>query len=149
MDIIFDIDGTIADLSHRLHFIQREGKKDWKGFDENSIDDIVIPEVAFVLKELKKNGHTIILCTGRNKKMLHATLLWFKEKDIPFDDLYMRDFDGGPCPDFCFNFTCTLFPCYMFGHTGPSGNHFILGLIHFFQIKPYLEARQLIAEKLQ
>jgi FMN phosphatase YigB (HAD superfamily) len=31
MIYIFDIDGTLADISHRLHFIQQE-PKDWRGF---------------------------------------------------------------------------------------------------------------------
>jgi hypothetical protein len=31
MIYIFDIDGTLADISHRLHFIQQESK-DWKAF---------------------------------------------------------------------------------------------------------------------
>jgi len=31
MNIIFDIDGTLADCTHRLHFIQGE-TKDWEAF---------------------------------------------------------------------------------------------------------------------
>ena len=31
MDVIFDIDGTLLDISHRLKFIQQK-PKDWKAF---------------------------------------------------------------------------------------------------------------------
>ena len=31
MDIIVDIDGTIADVRHRLHHV-KDGKKDWNAF---------------------------------------------------------------------------------------------------------------------
>ena len=41
MKIVCDIDGTIANLSHRLHFIQPEegGKKDWDSFFAGVSDD--------------------------------------------------------------------------------------------------------------
>ena len=41
MDVIFDIDGTLLDITHRLHHLnlnestpnsERKGKKDWKAF---------------------------------------------------------------------------------------------------------------------
>lgn len=32
--VIVDIDGTVADLSHRIHFIEGE-KKDWDSFYNN------------------------------------------------------------------------------------------------------------------
>lgn len=46
MKYVFDIDGTLADLKHRLHFIQpKEGeKKDWDGFFAACVDDAPIPE---------------------------------------------------------------------------------------------------------
>ncbi len=36
--VIFDIDGTLADNSHRQHFLEG-GKKDWKGFFDAMVDD--------------------------------------------------------------------------------------------------------------
>ena len=30
--VIVDIDGTVADVHHRLHHIEGRGRKNWKGF---------------------------------------------------------------------------------------------------------------------
>jgi len=44
MIYLFDIDGTIANLSHRLHFIQQE-PADWNAFFMSAGDDEPIWEV--------------------------------------------------------------------------------------------------------
>ena len=48
---IFDIDGTIADLTHRLHYIQSI-KPDWKAFNSNVMDDAPITNTIKTLKLL-------------------------------------------------------------------------------------------------
>lgn len=42
--VIVDIDGTVADLSHRIHFIEGE-KKDWDSFYNNVEKDKPIQHV--------------------------------------------------------------------------------------------------------
>jgi FMN phosphatase YigB (HAD superfamily) len=41
MDIIFDIDGTLMDISHRKHFVDGD-KKDWQAFKNATIKDTPI-----------------------------------------------------------------------------------------------------------
>lgn len=39
--IICDLDGTLADCTHRQHHVQGEGKKDWKAFFATMYDDVL------------------------------------------------------------------------------------------------------------
>ena len=47
--VIVDIDGTVADLRHRLHFIQGE-KKDWDAFYSHAGEDSPIQDLRKSLK---------------------------------------------------------------------------------------------------
>lgn len=89
MIYLFDIDGTLADLTHRLHFITN-GNKDWGGFFAACEDDLPIESVVQTCRLLKKAGATIILVSGRSDAVRDKTRLWLKDFDIPFDALYMR-----------------------------------------------------------
>lgn len=97
---IFDIDGVLADCSHRLHFIQQE-PKDWKGFYENSDKDAVIQPNKETLRLLSNslNGlptRGILFVTGRTEAYRELTTNWLKEKvwgcfgNFSDDMLFMR-----------------------------------------------------------
>lgn len=43
--VIVDIDGTVADLRHRIHFIQGE-KKDWDAYNIGLISDSALQNAA-------------------------------------------------------------------------------------------------------
>ena len=108
---IFDIDGTLADGSQRLHFIlpKEEDLKgdidldkiapDWESFYEACIDDKPIEGVIETLKLLSFTGIKILLVTGRPKKYLTQTLAWLLKQNIKFDGIYMRE-DGDHRPDY-------------------------------------------------
>lgn len=89
MDIIFDIDGTIANLSHRRHFV-RTKPSNWKAFNHGMIADDPITPVIEILKSLDSAGHTIILASGRGSEFREHTKKWLLKHDIPFNKLYMR-----------------------------------------------------------
>ena len=94
-NIIFDIDGTLADPKDRLHFLK---KKDWNSFYNDCLDDAPIHNVIYLLQELKKNHH-IIIFTGRPEQIKDKTLLWLKANNISFDEIYFRK-DGDYRPDY-------------------------------------------------
>lgn len=79
--IIFDIDGTLADISHRVHFIEGE-KKDWESFYEKMEDDKPIEAGLTLMNALFSYGHyvdkdiEIVFCTGRPEKYRHQTSEW-------------------------------------------------------------------------
>src|SRR6266436_8545187 len=88
MIYIFDIDGTLADISHRLHFIQ-EKPADWRAFFAACPEDKPIAEVIEVAKALQPI-HPIKLITGRSDEVEQETAQWINDQGIYFSDLLMR-----------------------------------------------------------
>ena len=98
--IVFDIDGTLADLSHRLKFVSGE-HKDWERFYQGVGEDEVIVPIAqlFAMYASSLPPDSKLLCiTGRPERTRAATLKWFREKIGPEPDaIYMRkDHDFRP-----------------------------------------------------
>lgn len=89
MIFIFDIDGTLANLNHRLHFIQ-DGKQDWDSFFEACDKDIPIYPVLTTCQLLVDAGATILLVSGRSDAVRDKTVAWLNRRGVPFHGLYMR-----------------------------------------------------------
>lgn len=95
--VIFDIDGTLADCQHRIHYISGTNKN-WNLFYENCSDDIVIKQVSYLIDKFKCD-FKIILLTGRPESNMKLTLDWLDKNNIYFDELVMRknnDFRKSP-----------------------------------------------------
>lgn len=89
MIYLVDIDGTLADLSHRLHFIEKK-PADWDGFFAACPDDKPIEEVIETVRALRAAHATIILVTGRSDAIRAETIQWLRKFHVQFEDLYMR-----------------------------------------------------------
>lgn len=90
MDIIVDIDGTLADLSHRLHFIADPKKKDWDGFFAAAVDDKPIGPVVDMVLGLSQSCRLVIV-TGRPEWTRNATQVWLRDHaGLNGYPLYMR-----------------------------------------------------------
>lgn len=97
MIYIFDIDGTVADIRHRLHFIKFTGTyvpadtpADWDGFFAASANDEPIWEVITAVRALHDSGQTLIASTGRPDSIRELTEAWLRKYRVPFKGLYMR-----------------------------------------------------------
>jgi hypothetical protein len=86
---LVDIDGTLADLTHRLHFIQKK-PADWDGFFAECYADAPIYEVIETVKLLASAGARIVLVTGRSDACEVDTLNWLLAQGISHLALYMR-----------------------------------------------------------
>lgn len=110
---IFDIDNTLSDCRHRLHFIQPspgmihfpkediDWTPDWDGFYAACGEDTPIWSVMTLLDFLVDGGAYIIFVTGRPEKCRDKTLAWLKHYIPSVDnaDLFMRA-DGDHRPDY-------------------------------------------------
>lgn len=86
--IICDIDGTIADTRHRLHFIQ--GKpKDWISFFDAMDTDAPHTYVITLLQALSST-YPILLATGRPETHRDMTQAWLQQHSVPNSLLTMR-----------------------------------------------------------
>ena len=79
--IIFDVDGTLRDASHRLHFIQGE-KKDWDGFYMACGDDEPIRHMINTMKQCILLGHNVMLWSGCSDIARNVTVDWFLKENI-------------------------------------------------------------------
>ena len=91
--VIFDLDGTLADIEERRQLSTKEdGKMDWdKFFDPNNISlDKPNWSVIHMAKILKDAGHQIVIFSGRSKATKDTTKEWLNKFGVPFDVLKMR-----------------------------------------------------------
>jgi len=86
---IFDIDGTLADGSHRIHHIQKS-PKDWDTYFSLCGEDSLIEHVAIVCKALHRAGFAIVYVSGRSSVCLKDTIDWLRRHKLPDGPIYMR-----------------------------------------------------------
>lgn len=94
---LFDIDGTLADLTHRLHHIQKQ-PKDWDAFFAACPRDMPIAHICSLARTLSVHA-PIVLVSGRSDRVRTETDYWIKvSAQIIYAGLYMRT-DGDHRPD--------------------------------------------------
>lgn len=76
--IICDIDGILANASHRMEFIKSE-KKDWKKFFSLTGEDKPRKEIFEMIVEFEKQGYEIFLVSGRPDNLRKETEEWLFE----------------------------------------------------------------------
>ena len=91
--ILSDLDGTIANIDHRLHLVEGGGKKDFKRFDAACVDDPPNLPVIKLLRAMRSCGYRIIIVSGRSERERAATERWLKLHTVPWARLYMRERD--------------------------------------------------------
>lgn len=87
--IIFDMDGTLADVTHRRVHLAPP-KKNWKAWNEGIARDTPRPELVHLAQMYAREGFEIIICTGREEIYREITASWMREHDVPPGPLYMR-----------------------------------------------------------
>jgi len=77
---VFDIDGTLADMSHRLHYIVREPgddrPKDWRACFSAVADDAPIFHMVRVCQALARDCMDIVFVSGRSDECRASTVAW-------------------------------------------------------------------------
>lgn len=105
--LIFDLDGTIADVSYRREVAsnaQRDaaqrGEQNprrffWKAWQDplNVATDRPSYVADFLRGIAKTNQYQIIIFSARTMKLYDATVNWLHHFDIPYDQLHMRPED--------------------------------------------------------
>lgn len=89
--VIVDIDGTVADISHRLQYIKTK-PKDWNSFFNTCNEDKPVEEICQLVRTLYHNDYSIIFCTGRKESIRKETTYWLLENVFNYTDfrLLMR-----------------------------------------------------------
>lgn len=85
---VFDIDGVVADVRHRLHHLAGRFK-DWDGFFYEASEDPPLPTGIALVHELATR-HEIVWLTGRPEWLFSVTRDWLDSHSLPGDELFMR-----------------------------------------------------------
>ncbi|OFZ16472.1 MAG: hypothetical protein A2X86_22025 [Bdellovibrionales bacterium GWA2_49_15] len=87
--IIVDIDGTLADIEHRVPHLTGE-KKNWHEFNKNFDKDILNKWCAEIITAMQAQGVGVILLTGRGERYRAPTAEWLLAHGVKYDQLFMR-----------------------------------------------------------
>jgi FMN phosphatase YigB (HAD superfamily) len=74
--IIVDLDGTLADCSHRRHHVEGP-KKNWPAFFADIVNDEVNRTVLQVV-QFYAGFHIVLFVTGRGEEHRHETEAWLR-----------------------------------------------------------------------
>jgi phosphoglycolate phosphatase-like HAD superfamily hydrolase len=86
---VFDIDGTLADVSERLHHI-RTKPKNWDAFFSAMAQDKAIASVVRLCNLLHDAGVRVVLCSGRPERYRTETATWLAREGVRFHELRLR-----------------------------------------------------------
>lgn len=74
---IFDLDGTLALIQHRRHFVERPKKEqDWKAFYAACVDDEPNDPVIETMERLRRSGAEVWIFSGRSDEVKAQTVKW-------------------------------------------------------------------------
>jgi hypothetical protein len=85
---VFDIDGVLADVSHRVHFLDSR-PQDWGGFFDAAVHDPPHAEGLALAAEAARECDVAYL-TGRPEWCRSDTLDWLRAHGLPEGRLAMR-----------------------------------------------------------
>ncbi|MGH3655458.1 MAG: hypothetical protein ACRDUA_02260 [Micromonosporaceae bacterium] len=85
---VLDLDGTLADVRHRLHHLARR-PRNWDAFFAGCSADQPLPEGLEVTAALAAE-HEIVYLTGRPERTRRATERWLRRHGLPPGRLLMR-----------------------------------------------------------
>lgn len=87
--VIFDIDGTLSDATHRHHHLKTT-PKNWEAFNKAMHLDTPHKDVVALAQALHHAGHRVLLVTGRDEEFRMVTETWLNAHGVIYDELYMR-----------------------------------------------------------
>jgi len=78
MNFVFDLDGTLALIDHRTHYV-RDGARDWDSFFEACDKDLPNIPVIKALQAHFDMGHNVEIWSGRSDAVMLKTAIWLDQ----------------------------------------------------------------------
>lgn len=85
---VIDVDGVVADVRHRLAFLDTR-PRDWDAFFGAAAADGPL-QTGIERVQLLAQDHDIVWLTGRPESLRATTLAWFERNGLPSGRLIMR-----------------------------------------------------------
>lgn len=97
--VVIDLDGTLANLDHRLPFVKRESP-DWDAFFEACTHDVINIWCYHLIHALTNSDISVKIVSARSRKVEEKTRQWLKFQDIPESvELVLLRAEGDFTPD--------------------------------------------------
>lgn len=87
--IVFDIDGTLANIEHRRSYIATK-PKNWKAFNAGIVNDTPHEDIVWLTKVFASRLDAVILCSGRGEEHRDVTEKQMSDFGVHFRKLFMR-----------------------------------------------------------
>jgi hypothetical protein len=95
---VFDVDGVLADVSHRRHFLA--GRRDWTAFFAAAGDDEPLATGIELARAARERSLDLVYLSGRPERLRAVTIDWCRRFDVPEGRLLLRpDRDRSPATD--------------------------------------------------
>ena len=91
--VVFDLDGTLADLMPRLHLMPTNElhlTDSWTQFNKACDSDLPINDTIAVCNAMWDAGYMVIVLTGRSDIAKDETMQWLDDHIVFYDRLVMR-----------------------------------------------------------
>ena len=90
--VIFDLDGTLANIDKRRTLATKNGKMNWNVFFNPDNIDLDTPNQAVInmANILYSQDYIIYILSGRSDKTYQATIAWLDKHNVNYDLLIMR-----------------------------------------------------------
>ena len=85
---VFDIDGVLADVAHRLHHLSGR-RKSWYRFFAAAADDPVLEEGRTRVHAAAAQ-HAVVYLSGRPEHVRRVTAAWLDQHEMPAGALLLR-----------------------------------------------------------
>jgi phosphoglycolate phosphatase-like HAD superfamily hydrolase len=85
---VFDIDGVLADVTHRLHHLQSRPKRWDAFFAAAAADPVLEPGRRRALEAARE--HALVYVSGRPERLRGATQQWLDDHGLPSGALVLR-----------------------------------------------------------
>lgn len=95
--VVCDLDGTLCDVEHRRHHVQKS-PKDWEGFFDGISGDTLRRDVELCVMSEVGSDAKLILVSARPEQYREVTESWLRAMHISYDVLIMRE-DRDSRPD--------------------------------------------------
>jgi len=86
--VVFDVDGVLADVEHRVHHLEGP-RKNWGAFFSAAAGDPPL-RTGIELARERATEHDLAYLTGRPESLRRVTQRWLTEHGLPAGALWMR-----------------------------------------------------------
>lgn len=97
---IFDIDGVVADISHRLHYMQEKNYEKFYSDEELAKDEEIGAGIDLANKLFESEDSFVMFMTGRPYSTEKATWKWLNDHKVKHSQMgfFREDGDYRPSP---------------------------------------------------